>query len=162
MRGQRVSSESGVRLCLRAVQEFFDFAVVFEMLRSSTPDPFSSEYRREGEIECNQLHLSIEGQINVAFRSEKIASFGHFSLIAGVSHDKMRELTAFSFSYSATDGTRTRLWLLIEYEYRFTEYEYDFDMIDTDDQREVSTFGSFAERKKTFKNRTMLRRNILE
>ena len=27
----------------------FDFAGVFEMLRSSTPDPFSSEYRREGE-----------------------------------------------------------------------------------------------------------------
>jgi hypothetical protein len=70
--------------------------------------------------------------------------YRHFSLIAGVSHDEMRELTAFSNSYSATGGThtrtRTRLWLPIEYEYeyRFTEYEYDFDMIDTGDQREVS------------------------
>ena len=27
----------------------FDLAGVFEMLGSSTPDPFSSEYRREGE-----------------------------------------------------------------------------------------------------------------
>jgi hypothetical protein len=64
------------------------------------------------------------------------------SLIAGASHDKMREVTAFSYSYSATGGTRTRLWLPIEYEheYRFTEYEYDFDTIDTGDQREVSIF----------------------
>jgi hypothetical protein len=65
------------------------------------------------------------------YRRRLRRDYRHFSLIAGAFHDKMRELTAFSYSYSATGGTRTRtrLWLPIEYEYRFTEYEYEYDLI---------------------------------
>ena len=56
LRGRRVGDEGAesferVRgsLVVESGSGIFDFAGVFEMLRSSTPDPFSSEYRREGE-----------------------------------------------------------------------------------------------------------------
>ncbi len=86
LRGRRVGDEGaesfervGGSLVFKSGSGIFDFAGVFEVPCSSSPDPCSSEYRGEGEIECNQLHRSIERQISVAFRSEKHAAFGSFA-----------------------------------------------------------------------------------
>jgi hypothetical protein len=59
-------------LVFKSGSGIFYFAGVFEMLRSSSPDPLLLGVpKRRG--------VSIERQMSVAFRSEKLASFGSFA-----------------------------------------------------------------------------------
>ncbi len=61
MRGQRVSSESGVRLCLRAVQEFLtsrEFSKCFAP-QPQTRSPRSTEENGSKHRATNQCCLSI-------------------------------------------------------------------------------------------------------